>query len=177
MRKIIYYVATSIDGFIAGPNEDISGFVPDGNGVEKYMQDLQGFDTVIMGRKTYEFGYNFGLKPGQAAYPHMEHYIFSSSLKFENPSEKVHVCPLDIEVIKDLKEKEGTAIYLCGGGALAGWLLDHELIEDLKIKLNPFVQGEGVRLFGSSSKNFQLNLLESEQYERGLQIMHYTIQY
>ncbi|MEZ4850282.1 MAG: hypothetical protein R3B93_17040 [Bacteroidia bacterium] len=92
-RKIIYYVAASIDGFISGPGDDISGFVADGNGVEKYLADLQEFDTVIMGRKTYEFGYKYGLKPGQPAYPHMEHYIFSRTLKLENAHEKIHIHP------------------------------------------------------------------------------------
>jgi dihydrofolate reductase len=57
MRKIIYYVACSLDGFIAGEQEDISGFVSGGNGVDKYLSDLAAFDTVIMGRNTYEFGY------------------------------------------------------------------------------------------------------------------------
>ena len=59
MRKIIYYVAMSLDGFISGVNGDISGFVRDGNGVAKYLADLAEFDTVIMGKNTYEFGYRF----------------------------------------------------------------------------------------------------------------------
>ncbi len=67
MPKIVYYVASSIDGFIAGVNDDISGFVPGGSGVEKYLSDLKSFKTVIMGRRTYEFGYQFGLEPGQPA--------------------------------------------------------------------------------------------------------------
>jgi dihydrofolate reductase len=52
MRKIVYYVASSLDGFISGPNDDISGFVGTGNGVKKYLSDLLNFDTVIMGRHT-----------------------------------------------------------------------------------------------------------------------------
>ncbi len=76
MKKIVYYVASSLDGYIAGINDDISTFIPDGKGVEKYLSDLQSFKTVIMGLRTYEFGYQFGLQPGQPAYPHMQHYIF-----------------------------------------------------------------------------------------------------
>lgn len=52
MKKIIYYVATSLDGYIAGPNDDISGFAMDGEGVEKYLSDLKAFSVVIMGRRT-----------------------------------------------------------------------------------------------------------------------------
>lgn len=177
MRKIIYYVACSIDGYIEGVNGDISGFIPDGNGVEKYLQDLQEFDTVIMGRKTYEFGYQFGLQPGQPAYPHMEHYIFSSSLHFDNPSEKVHVTALDLDVIHRLKQQNGSDIYLCGGGKFAAWLLQNELIDILKIKLNPLILGEGVRIFGDTTSSHKLELLNSETYEKGLQIMTYKIHY
>lgn len=94
MRKIVYYVASSIDRFISGPNGDISTFVGEGTGVTKYLADLKEYDTVIMGKNTYEFGYQFGLKPNQPAYPHMTHYIFSNRLKLENPDPLVHVCPV-----------------------------------------------------------------------------------
>lgn len=175
MRNIIYYVATSLDGFICGPDDNISGFVGEGNGIDKYFSDLADYDTVIMGRSTYEFGYKFGLKPGQRAYPHMTHYIFSNSLLLSDPDPKVHVCPIDIELIKELKAQAGTDIYLCGGGTFAGWLLDNDLIDILKIKLNPIVLGKGVRLFGNSSKGFKLELTDSKQFDKGLQIMTYNI--
>ncbi|WP_373518949.1 dihydrofolate reductase family protein [Pricia sp.] len=86
MKRIIYYVATSIDGFIAGPKDDASGFTATGEGVARYLEDLKDFKTVIMGRRTYEFGYKYGLEPGQPAYSHMQHYIFSKTLKFKDQS-------------------------------------------------------------------------------------------
>ena len=175
MRKIIYYVAVSLDGFISGPDGDISGFNGEGNGVDKYFADLADYDTVIMGRKTYEFGYKFGLKAGQLAYPHMEHYIFSGNLTFENPDPKLHVKPIHIGEIEKIRRQDGTDIYLCGGGQFAGWLLDHGQIDLLKIKLNPLVLGQGVRLFGNSKKDFKLELLKAEEYDYGLQIMSYRI--
>ncbi len=176
MRKIVYYVASSLDGYISGPDDDISLFAQNGNGVDQYLQDLQDFDTVIMGRNTYEFGYKYGLKPGAAPY-NMEHYLFSSTLKFEQADKKLHVCPLDVDVVKNLKNQDGTDIYLCGGGAFAGWLLDHELIDVLKLKLNPIVLGDGVRLFGDSTKAHRLSLTESKIYDGGLQIMNFDIGY
>ena len=91
MKKIVYYVASSIDGFIAGTNDDISKFILEGKAVEKYQSDLLNFKTVMMGRKTYEFGYKFGLIPGQPAYPKMEHYIFSNNMTLSNLSDSVHV--------------------------------------------------------------------------------------
>ena len=177
MRKIVYYVAISVDGFIAGPNDDISGFAQQGPGVEKYQQDLLQFDTVIMGRRTYEFGYQYGLSPGQPAYPHMDHYLFSNTLTFEHSHEKVHVVPPELSQVTALKEQDGSDIYLCGGGRFAGWLLDQRQIDVLKIKLNPVILGEGIPLFGGSSGTCQLTLIEQENFDKGPQILTYDVAY
>ncbi len=177
MPKIIYYVACSVDGFIAGANGDVSQFIYTGKGIEQYQNDLAQFETVIMGRKTYEFGYNFGLTPGQPAYPQMQHYIFSNSLQFKEQSNNVHVVSLNIENLQTVLSKSTTDIYLCGGGDFAGWLLDNEKIDVMKIKLNPLLLGTGKKLFGSSEKKLKLNLLESIGYDDGLQLLTYDIKY
>ena len=177
MRNIVYYVGVSLDGFISGIDGNIEGFIPGGNGVDRYLSDLKEFDTVIMGRNTYEFGYQFGLKPGQAPYPHMQHYIFSNNLKLEDKMNNVHIKIIDIKEIERLRKQEGTDIYLCGGGQFAGWLLEHEQIQYLKVKLNPMVLGQGVRLFENSIKFVRTELLETDLYENGLQIINYKILY
>lgn len=177
MRRIIYYVASSLDGYIMGADENMSSFVGEGSGITQYFQDLQVFDTVIMGRKTYEFGYRFGLVEGQKAYPHMQHYIFSNTLILNNLAEGVHVCQVDLQTVLALKQQQGTDIYLCGGGIFAGWLLDNKQIDLLKLKLNPVVLGKGVRLFGASECEYKTTLLESKVYENGLQIMEFKINY
>ena len=175
MAKIVYYVATSLDGFISGPNNDVSNFVGEGNGLEKYLSDLKNFSTVIMGRKTYEDGYRFGLEPGQPAYPHMEHYIFSNSLQLENSHNLIHIEEPKIERINEIKEGSSTDIYLCGGGQFAGWLLDNNLIDILKLKINPIVLGDGIRIFGDSRTNINLNLKQSSLFDNGLQIATYEV--
>ena len=176
MTKIIYYVASSIDGFIAGPNDDISDFASGGNGVDQYLSDLQHFKTVIMGRRTYEFGYQYGLEPGQPAYPHMEHYIFSDSLELEKIAKTVHIESKSIERIKEIKESSETDVYLCGGGEFAEWLLDNGLIDQLKLKLNPIILGNGIRLFGNSKTKAKWNLKESKTFDGGLEILTYDIE-
>ncbi|SIO02742.1 dihydrofolate reductase family protein [Algoriphagus halophilus] len=175
MGKIIYYVASSLDGFISGPNEDISMFGSGGKGIKKYFEDLKDFKTVIMGRKTYEFGYKYGLVPGQAAYQHMQHHIFSDSLTFETKAESVHVEPRKISRVQEIKASASSDIYLCGGGVFAGWLLDHQLIDQLKIKLNPIILGAGTRLFGPSKTNVKLDLIQDETFDDGLKIITYSI--
>lgn len=177
MRNIVYYVAVSIDGFIAGLNEDISGFVAEGSGIDQYLSDLKNFDTVIMGRKTYEFGYKFGLQPGQPAYAHMKHYIFSESLQFDTAAKNVFISKPDIELVKKLKTETGTDIYMCGGGEFAGWLLDHGLIDFLKIKLNPVILGDGIKLFGNSKRKIHTELIDINSFGNELQIINYKIKY
>ncbi|GGG81912.1 deaminase [Parapedobacter pyrenivorans] len=179
MKRIVYYVASSIDGYISGINDDVSGFLYDGKGVERYLEDLKAFRTVIMGRSTYEFGYKFGVEAGQPSptYAHMMHYIFSDNLRFESQSEQVVVKRMDIDEVKQLKETSETDIYLCGGGKLAGWLLENKQLDVLKIKLNPLVIGKGVKLFEGLGGSYQLELIESNTYENGLQLISYSINY
>lgn len=176
-NKIVYYVATSIDGYISGVNEDISGFVGEGKGIEKYLNDLKSFETVIMGRKTYESGYKFGLEPGKLAYLHMEHFIFSKTLSFENPDAKLAIKEIDLQEVIKIRDQSKTDVYLCGGGEFAGWLLENELIDVLKIKVNPLILGQGVKIFGNSKKSHKLNLINSEEYEKGLIFNTYEIKY
>lgn len=175
MRNIIYYVASSLDGFMAGPGGDVSGFLTAGPGVDAYLNDLQGFDTVIMGRKTYEFGYQHGLQPGQPAYPHMRHHIFSSSLAFERPHKQVEVHPLQPSILHQLKAEAGSDIYLCGGGMFAGWLLEQGLIDQIKLKLNPVILGGGIPLFGHTSRRVRLLLRDRRSFPDGLQLLTYAI--
>ncbi len=175
MSKIVYYVASSLDGFIAGKDDDISQFFLQGEGVEKYQSDLAQFRTVIMGRRTYEFGYQYGLQPGQPAYPHMEHHIFSNSLQIEHLAESVHIEPRSLDRIREIKRTSKTDIYLCGGGAFAGWLLDNGLVDQLKLKLNPILIGEGVPLFGNSITKVKWHLTARESFDDGLQILTYDL--
>lgn len=174
MQKIIYYVASSLDGYIAGKNEDISKFIMQGDGVEKYQSELASFETVIMGRKTYEFGYKYGLEAGQPAYPHMKHYIFSNNLKLDNLSESVHIEKLSLDKVYEIKQSSKTDIYLCGGGMFAAWLLENGLIDQLKLKLNPIILGEGIRLFGNSTAIANWKLIESQTFKDGLQFLTYN---
>ena len=177
MGKLIYYVAISLDGFICGENDDISGFISDGEGVKKYLQDLQLYETVIKGRKTYEFGYQFGMKPGQLPYPHMQHYIVSATLNLPETDENLLIIKPDIEEVEKIKNNATSDVYLCGGGELAGWMLKNKLVDVVKIKLNPFIQGSGTRLFEKINDQYQLVMFDSQKFPSGLHIISYLVKY
>jgi dihydrofolate reductase len=177
MKKIIYYVASSLDGFIAGKDDDVNMFLFKGNGVDKYLEDLKEFKTVVMGRRTYEFGYKFGAVPGQPspAYPHMKHYIFSNDLKLDNLHKNVQIKSLNVKEVIKIKESSDSDIYLCGGGQLAKWFLENGLIDLLKIKLNPITLGSGIPLFGGTEIAKRWNLIKTETFEHGLLMLTYEI--
>lgn len=176
MRPIIYDVAMTLDGFICHEDGSADGFVAEGEHVSDYLERLKQYTTVLMGRKTYEFGYNYGLKPGERAYPHMEHFIFSRTLRLD--SDQLHVVHTDcIDVVRELKSTDGAPIYLCGGGILAATLLDHGLIDQWVIKLNPVVFGKGIKTFGPSTKRIGLDLLEVKQYDSGVALLRYDLRY
>ena len=178
MRKIVYHVATTIDGFIAHEDGSADGFLGEGDHLPDYMESLQHYDTVIMGKNTYTFGYDFGLQPGQPAYAHMMHYIFSKTLEFDKQHEQVQVVKDDqLDLVRSLKAAEGTAIYLCGGGAFAGFLLEHELIDELILKLNPITFGGGIPMFGNTNRKLNLTLQSSKTYESGVLLLTYSINY
>ncbi len=177
MRRIVYDVASSVDGFVSHGDGSVDGLLSEGGHVVDYLTRLEGYDTVLMGRATYEWGYRFGLTPGAPAYPHMLHLIFSTTLRFELTPQVRVISENALSTIEELKRGDGSDLYLCGGGALAGFLLEHQLIDRLILKQNPVIFGHGVRLFGASSKKVKLNLFDSKMYANGVALLQYHLAY
>ena len=174
MREICYHVAVTLDGYIARRDGSIKGFPTEGDHNDDYLQALKDYDTVIMGRRTYEFGYDYGLKPGARAYDHMAHWIFSRTIDVP-PADGVHIVRDHwLETIDELREQPGTAIYLCGGSVFAGWLLAEDRIDRLKLKLNPVLFGEGLPLFADGcAVTAPFRLISTKQYESGVMLLEY----
>ena len=165
-RTLTYFVAMSLDGFIAGPDggdpsswwpitEDYVSFLR-----EEYPETLPGpareamgltasgrhFDTVVEGRRSFEVGLAAGLSD---AYPHLRHLVISSSLTAK-PDSAVEVIGEDpVGRIRELKAEPGLGIWLVGGGAVAASLRSE--IDELIIKLAPISLGAGVPLWGTES--------------------------
>jgi dihydrofolate reductase len=177
MRKLIYHVSTTLDNFICQEDGSIGGFLAEGDHIPDYLDSLKNYDTVLMGKSTYEFGYGYGLKPGMAPYPTMKNYVFSKSLQIDSPiDERLTVVRNDaVSFIRNLKNAEGGPIYLCGGGIFASTLLDNNLIDSLIIKLNPVLLGKGIRLFERSNREADLTLMDTKIYKSGVVLLTYSI--
>ncbi|WP_306045303.1 dihydrofolate reductase family protein [Nioella sp. MMSF_3534] len=167
MHPVIYDVAVSVDGYISGPEGDISGFAHEGPVVEDYVARLAGYATAIMGRGTYEFGYRFGMEPGQNPYGHMRTHVYSERLNLpEKRAVILHRGAGRAQVAEVIRGSDGP-VYLCGGGAFAGALLGWGLIDRLRVKRAPIVLGGGTRLFGGCPVQPDLRLHAQTVYDGG----------
>lgn len=175
MQSIIYDVAVSIDGFIAGPSGDVSLFAHEGPIVEDYQSRLAGYKTAIMGRSTYEFAYQFGMKPGDNPYPHMKTVVFSRSITMSENREVDVITSDTREEIRDLKANAKGPIYLCGGGNFAGNLLKLGLVDKLIIKRAPIILGSGTPLFNGIETPHQLEHITTKTYEDGYLLQEFNL--
>ena len=158
MRELVYYVAVSIDGYIAGPSGEFDSFLFEGDHVEfilaeipdaipTHIADERGvtqhrrrFDTVLMGAGTYAVG----LPDVPSPYRHLDQYVFTH--RDLAPQENLTVTAEDpVDLVRELKVREGTDIWLCGGGNLASQLTGE--IDRLVLKRNPVMFGAGIPLF------------------------------
>lgn len=163
MRELTYYVAVSLDGYIAGPNGEFDTFLAAGDHMEPIWGRYRGtaptrlaeavgfsvadgpFDTVLMGWNTYAVGLPDHHLPNP--YEHLRQIVFSRSHEAPAGSGGVRFTDSDpVETVRALKQEEGKGIWLCGGGALAAVLADE--IDRLALKINPVMLGDGVPLFG-----------------------------
>lgn len=177
MGHLTYDVAASLDGYIAGPGNDVSAFPHTGEHVDAYLDRLRAYDTVIMGRKTYEFGYDHGLTSGQLAYPGMAHVIFSSKINLPDDSQIRVVQDKDywLDTVDQLKAQDAANIYLCGGGEFSGFLLANKRIDKLCIKLAPVVIGSGTSIFGDTNISCIFSLVSAIQHDSRVCTLTYNI--
>jgi dihydrofolate reductase len=173
MRKIKYHVATTLDGFIAHEDHTVDGFIPEGDHVTDYLESLRNdYDIVLMGRRTYEFGFQFGVTN---PYPWMKQYVLSRSME-KSPDPNVELVSEGIiDVVRGLKRGAGKDIYLCGGAALAAALFAEGLIDEIIVKLNPVVFGRGIALFSGNVKQTDLELIYSKVYKSGVILLRYRV--
>ena len=172
MSELVYYVASTLDGFIAHQDGSFDGFEWDDEVVADFIADQSTFDTVIMGRKTYEVGLNAGKT---SPYPGMRQIVFSRTLK-SSPDKAVELANGNlIPTVSALKEEDGGSIWLCGGSELATPLLQANLIDKIIIKLNPVVFGSGIPLLNAMERYASLHLEETKTYKCGIVFLTYRV--
>lgn len=186
-RDLVYYVAVTLDGFIARSDGSFDEFPWDdayGTYLLEHFPETfpahvrqddrpnRRFDTVLMGRATYEVGLHQGIS---SPYPTLAQVVFSRTLE-HSPDEAVTLVSTDaIEHVRSLKAQSGQSIWLCGGSVLAGDLFAVGLIDELILKVNPVVFGEGKPLFGRQVAGSRLVLRDLTRFESGHLIASYRV--
>ena len=165
MRKVVLFIAMSLDGYIA----DKEGKVDWLQGVKEYEDDMISYnefikdmDTVIMGWNTYEQIVS-ELSKDSWVYEDFMSYVIThrqmedkACIKFVNDN----VCSL----IKELKMKKGKDIWICGGANIVSQLMKEALIYRYHISVIPTILGDGISLFEKNNKEIKLKLIDTKTY-------------
>ncbi|MFJ5121133.1 dihydrofolate reductase family protein [Kitasatospora sp. NPDC088548] len=193
MRKLVYYVAVSIDGYIAGPGGEFD-FYPLGDEkqaaaytewtiarhpetVPTFMRAAHGladapnrrFDTVLMGLGSYRPGLQAGFT---SPYAHLRQYVVSSTLAPDTDPDVTVVAGDPLALVRDLKQEEGQDIWLCGGGLLAGALLPE--IDELIIKSYPVVAGSGIPVFNGEFSPTLFEVIDRTSFDNDVTITRFA---
>jgi dihydrofolate reductase len=165
------FIACSLDGFIAGPDDDLS-WLPGGD-VEDHGYDafMAGTAAILMGRRTYDVVVGFG------GWPFGEMPVLVATSRPLEPAAPT-VTPVagsPEELLAAVRERTDGAVYL-DGGALIRAFLDAGLVDELTVTVVPAVLGEGVPLFAGVSRRRALRLLEARPYASGLVQLRYAVE-
>ncbi|MGK5684733.1 dihydrofolate reductase family protein [Actinoplanes sp. URMC 104] len=175
MRKLVYYVASTLDGFIAAPDGTWDFFGPLHDDLiahigAHYPETLptalrdqlgittphQAFGAVVMGRGTYEPALRVGIT---SPYAHLDQYVFSRTLDPAVDPAVTVVADDPVPYVRELKQGPGRDIWLCGGGTFAGAVRSE--IDEYVIKLNPVLAGGGIPLTAGPFDPRHLTLLDA----------------
>jgi dihydrofolate reductase len=171
-RKVVLFIAMSLDGYIATPDGDLSFL----STVEEEGQDygytdfIKTVDAVIVGRKTYDkvlaMGYDF---------PHHDKdaYVITRTTRPSIGTVKFYTGDLK-ELVINLKQKPGKNIFVDGGAEVINELLHYNLIDEFYISIIPVLLGSGIALFKGDRPENSLKLMDVKHFEKGLVQLHYV---
>lgn len=172
-RKVILYIASSLDSYIAKPNDDLSFLsIVEKEGEDYgYDQFIQSVDTVIIGRKTYDWVMKY---VPEFVHKDKDSFVITRTTK---PSEgKIQFYTGDLkELVIRLKQKEGKNIFVDGGAEIVNELMKHHLIDEIILSIIPVILGEGIKLFKDGIPEEKLILESSKSFDTGLVQLHYRI--
>lgn len=173
MRKLSLFIATSLDGYIAKPNDDLSFLKL----VEKegedygYAEFTANIDTLILGRKTYDYVLK---EIGSSHYDNGQRdvYVITRTARPCVGRTTFYTGKLT-ELVQRLKSDSGKNIYCDGGAEIINELLQHDLIDEFIISVIPILVGNGTRLFKDNRPEQELELVSLKSFEAGLTQLHY----
>ena len=168
MRKVILFIASSLDGYIARENGGIDWLFSDAD--YGYSEFYSSIDTVIVGRKTYDQSLGFEEYP----YKGKKVYVFTRDKRAGD--RYVDFVSSDLAgLVRKLKQLEGKDIWLVGGSDIVSILLNAGLVDRIILSIHPIVLGRGIPLFKGLTQEIQMKLVKTLSYPSGLAQLHYEL--
>jgi dihydrofolate reductase len=188
LRKLVYYIGVSLDGYIAGPGGEVD-FYPTGDEYIAWMCERfpdtipthvramvgltdapnKNFDTVVMGMGTYQPGLDEGVA---SPYAHLKQYVITTTLPEAGDPAITLVRSDPLTLVRDLKQQDGLDIYLAGGGKLAGELLPE--IDELVVKSYPVLAGAGVPMINGGFQPTRFAPTDRQAFTNGVFVTWYS---
>ncbi|HEY4697567.1 MAG TPA: dihydrofolate reductase family protein [Gallionella sp.] len=166
MNKTILYIATSLDGLVAGKNDDISWLFRYNDVDYGYNQFFSKIGAIIQGRRAYDIEEQHGW---ENAHP-VPTFVLSHDPPDRRPQrEDIVFTAEDIaEVLKKAKQLTSKDVWIEGGANVAQQFLKRGLLDEIVLSVVPVILGDGIRLFGTTDGPIELSLLDVKRYEKGL---------
>ncbi|MDF7812697.1 dihydrofolate reductase family protein [Hymenobacter sp. YC55] len=173
MRKVVFYIAASLDGYIASPDGSVDWLpAPPAGEDYGYAELLATVDATLLGRTSYEQVLTFGEWP----YPTLTNYVFTRN----PPTEAAHpsvafVTEEPAEFVGRLRQEAGKTIWLIGGSTLAAPLIAAGLVDELMLFVVPQLLGAGIPLWRQQTHSQPLRLLRSHTWPDRMTLLHYSL--
>jgi dihydrofolate reductase len=188
MRKIILIVHTSLDGFVAGVNGELSSFAPGDDNLAFVNTITETADAALFGRISYFLLNDHwpGVKDLPNAtkaeitysnwYNNAQKIVLSKLLKADGLKNTTVLSTNVINEIIAIKEQPGKDILIFGSPSVAQLLMQHDLIDSYWIFINPAIFPQGIPLFAGITKKATLKLTKTKEFSNGEFALHYTVE-
>jgi dihydrofolate reductase len=185
MRKIIYFVHQTLDGYIEGPDREFD-WAQVGPELSAYSQELDDqVDAILYGRLVWEMMLSFWPEADSTSdHPHVLAYapiwrakpkiVVSSTLTSADWNTRVIGADL-VQNLTELKQEPGKDVVLMGGRKLAAGVAAAGLLDEYRIVVHPIVLGAGRPLFEEQSDRTKLTLVESRTFDANSVLLRYTV--
>ena len=179
VRRIITHIATSADGYIARPDGDVEWLNRRPRTVDYGMRAFYGtIDTILMGRKTYDWAMDYYRKKGQTKArfdAKVANYVFSRKPPRRAAAGVQFVSGPVKAFARRLRAAPGKHVWMMGGGGLIASFLDAGEIDEFDIHVIPVLIGKGIPLVAPRHRDVPLRLRASRKYPDGVVRLRYEV--
>lgn len=177
MRKVILYIAVSLDGYIADRNGSVDWIKGQDDSVEPedtFTPFFDSVDTVIMGKRTYDQIVT-ELSPNHWPYTGATTFVITHDdcigtehIRFRNTSV--------YRLVDEIQEQSGKNIWICGGAQIARQLIEKDMIDTYHIAVIPVILGGGIKLFDTTEHKIDLTLARTKEYNGIIELTYHREQ-